>query len=67
MKKLKLYVWENVLRDYTPGIAFALAYDELEARELIYAQKPTVANTGDLDKEPQVFESPKGFALWGGG
>lgn len=32
---LKLYVWENVLTDYTSGIMFALATSVEEARELI--------------------------------
>lgn len=36
---LKLFVWENVLRDYTAGIAFALAHDADEARRLIVAQE----------------------------
>jgi hypothetical protein len=36
---LKLFVWEGVLRDYTPGIAFALAHDADEARRLIVAQE----------------------------
>jgi len=30
-KELKLYVWDNVLTDYTDGVAFALAYDVEEA------------------------------------
>lgn len=34
---LHLYVWKDVFRDYTPGIAFALAHNEDEARMLILA------------------------------
>jgi len=33
--QLKLYVWEDVLCDYSCGVMFALAYDEDEARRLI--------------------------------
>jgi hypothetical protein len=34
--KLRLYVWENVLIDYTDGIMFALAESVEQARELCY-------------------------------
>ena len=37
-KKLKLYVWEGVLTDYTDGIAFALAHDVREAKRLLIEQ-----------------------------
>ena len=39
-KKLKLYVWTNVLKDYTSGIAFALAESPDHARYLICREKP---------------------------
>jgi predicted ATP-dependent serine protease len=32
---LKLYVWEDFASDYTKGLAFAIAYNEIEARDLI--------------------------------
>ena len=32
---LKLYVWEDVMTDYSSGIAFALAHNIRQARELI--------------------------------
>lgn len=35
MSELKLYVWENVLEDYTSGIAFAIAPSKDEALRLI--------------------------------
>jgi len=53
-KKLKLFVWEGIRRDYTAGIDFAMAYDIEEARQKIkeqsedweweaaYLQKPSV-------------------------
>lgn len=64
-KTLKLYVWENVLRDYTDGIAFALAPNEIEARELVIEKLES--NHEDLCKRPRVIEEPEGFYLWGGG
>ena len=62
--KLKLYVWENVLTDYTSGIMFALASSVEEAREMILKGDALVGS--DLKQEPEVFDSPIGFALWGG-
>lgn len=35
MGNLKLYVYKNVLSDYTPGVAFALAESEEQAHNLI--------------------------------
>jgi len=35
MVELKLFVWTKFCPDYTYGLAFAIAKDETEARELI--------------------------------
>ena len=64
-KKLKLFVWENVLRDYTPGMMVALAHDVEEARTLLRAK--VGYNTCDLNAEPQVVEEPAAFYVSGGG
>jgi len=32
---MKMFVWRNVLSDYMPGIAVALAKNENEARKVI--------------------------------
>jgi hypothetical protein len=37
-KKLKLYVWDGVLCDWTCGIAFALAPSAEEAKEMLMKQ-----------------------------
>ena len=68
-KKLKLFVWENVLFDYTSGIMFALAYDVEEARKAIMASFDYESDTAksDLFDEPEIVESVKGFHVWGGG
>lgn len=63
-KKLKLYVWEDVLTDYTSGIMVALAPDVETARKLI-AEKMTY-KTSDLEKEPQVVTEPSAFYVYGG-
>ena len=35
MNKLKLFIWSDFSPDYTPGLAFAIAKDETEARKLV--------------------------------
>lgn len=65
-KKLKLYVWQNVLRDYTAGIMFAYATSPAHARNLLLADCNYLPQ-GDLAKEPEVFDTAVAFSLWGGG
>jgi len=66
---LSLYVWENVLCDYTCGVMFALAHDAEEARQLIRATEigSWGAADADLGKSPEVITEPMGFAVYGGG
>lgn len=66
-KKLRLFVWEGVLNDYSAGIMFALAHDEDEARRLVReasANSPSVVD--DSEKKPDVYDAPRGFYLYGG-
>ena len=63
---LKLFVWEDVLKDYTAGVIFALAENVDEARELVLATHGEYV-ASETGKEPQVFDSPVAFASWGGG
>ena len=89
MSKLKLFVWEGVLSDYTDGIMFALAHTEEEAREMIvkkwddspgnlekyreWRKDPLNSDyhissiEGNLQQTPEVYETPCGFYLFGGG
>ena len=73
MKKknnLKLYVWENVLMDYTSGVMFALARSPDHARKLCLKEYgPFVSDRvrNDLKAEPLVVTRPKGFTVSGGG
>lgn len=64
-RPLKLYVWEDVLRDYTCGVMFALARDSAHARRLI-AEKLGYEHD-DLRIEPRVVTKAEGFAVYGGG
>ena len=64
-RTLKLYVWEDVLCDWTCGIMFALAYDVRQARKLIREKRSGFSSKG-LDLAPQVIKAPKAFAISGG-
>lgn len=68
-KKMKLFVWENVLSDYTDGVVFALAPSVDAARRAVLAKFP--GSTAGLDAalllEPKVVTKTEGFAVWGGG
>lgn len=62
-RPMKLYVWPEFQRDYSSGVAFALARDEAEARRLIREHPDCYEEpTGD----PIVTDQPFGFARSGG-
>ena len=61
---LKLFLWPEHQRDWTSGVAFALAHDETEARALIRAHPD---NYQEPDGSPQVIDEPFGFSRYGGG
>ena len=65
---MKLYVWEDVLTDYTSGMMFALADSADDARVQLIEQCDYLP-TGDLAKEPRVFDTTDrvAFIVWGGG
>jgi hypothetical protein len=69
-KKLKLYVWEEVLCDYTCGIAFALAETKEEALELIDKSREWGKPSDELKNiEPKVYATTEkiAYAISGGG
>ena len=65
-RNMKLYVWEHVLTDYTSGVMFALATSVEGARQTIIEDCEGII-VKDLESEPEVYTSVKGFAVWGGG
>jgi hypothetical protein len=70
MEKLKLFVWRNIRRDYTPGIGFAMARNIEEARQKIKEQSEDwewEAYRGELLNEPEVYSKPYGTWISGGG
>lgn len=65
-KKLKLFVWQGVLRDYTPGMMVALAYDVDHARQLL-RESICYSVEDDLSSEPDIVTEPAAFWVAGGG
>lgn len=65
-KKLKLYVWEDVLTDYSSGMMCALATSPEHARKLLLRECSYIPPE-DLKVEPKVVSRAKGFLVWGGG
>jgi hypothetical protein len=64
--KLKLFVWEGFSPDYTDGLAFAIAGNEQEARELIIKDKGFEPYTwGTLKVHP--LNKPVAYNVSGGG
>ena len=76
MEKYKLYVWENVLKDYTCGIMFALAESKEQAIKLIKEKYSKTQRIEDVDNsmvgyelikiKPLIITEPSGFYIWGG-
>lgn len=67
---LKLYIWKDVLRDYTSGVIFAMAYTLAQARKVVVEDAEDWAKesvVSAMSNEPEVHESPYGFYLYGGG
>jgi len=66
---MKLYVWEDVLYDYTPGMVVVLAPNLKTARSM--AQKGYTYHAGDFNKQPKVYKVdrkvPVMFGVYGGG
>lgn len=76
-KNLKLYVWEDVLSDYTDGIMFALAESKEEAMAIIISKAENEIYPKkrddllrmikeDLENEPKVYADKVGFFVFGG-
>jgi hypothetical protein len=58
---MKLYVWENVLEDWTAGLVVALASSESAAREAISEIDQTAAGVIERIK-PKVYDPDDGVA-----
>lgn len=66
---LKMFAWDDVLRDYSTGLIVVLANDVDEARALvkdIYKYDPDEYVTEILNVEPDVYEEPTVVYCQGG-
>jgi hypothetical protein len=67
----RLYVWTDILCDYTCGVAFALASSVEEARQVILDraeqgwQRDYYADA--IKGDPDVYDTPFGYVVSGGG
>jgi hypothetical protein len=67
----KLYVWENVLEDYTPGMMVALADNVKDAKRILKQIDPNIPEE-DLARTPEIVdlsnpETIGAWVVWGGG
>ena len=62
---MKLFVWHDVLTDYSDGVMFAYANNVEEARKMVLQDCDYVGS--ELNNEPTIYVKPIGFAIWGGG
>lgn len=63
---MKLFVWEDVLTDYTSGMICILAHNLEEAKELLLKKYETYY-ANDFGKPHKVITKPEAFAIYGGG
>jgi len=66
-KKLKLFVWEEVLCDYTCGMICVLAFDLEQAFDLMREKYDEYYLNDLASVKPKVIEEPEAFAVYGGG
>jgi len=66
-KKLKLFVWDDYAPDYSPGLAFAIAEDSEQARDMI--EKDVGYRNDSLSATPDTYDltTPVVYACSGGG
>ena len=64
---LKLYVWEDVLCDYTSGIAFALAENKKMALALLARRLSDVSMEEIRAKKPKIRRTKCAYFTYGGG
>ena len=76
--KLNLYVWDNVLRQYSDGMILVFAKSIEEARNLLMIESWNMTydevsklseNKGqvwnDIQSEPRIIDKPEVFIRWG--
>lgn len=71
-KRLKLFVWQPALTDYSYGAIFVIASDLDAAMKLVRAEGDPTADM-DIGQEPEIFDlssvetKPQAWLIHGGG
>ena len=67
--ELKLFIWEDVLTDWTAGMAFAIAHTFEEALDLINTyEEMSISEMLPRDKcTEHSLSEPIARTIWGGG
>jgi len=63
---LKMYVWDNVLVDYTSGMVCVLAASKTQALSVLKRTDEFVWKECK-NQEPGVYKDPAAVYVWGGG
>jgi hypothetical protein len=64
-KQLKLYVWDDAIIEYSPGVMSALAYSVDEARAIITQNLDDIHHSA-LKHQPKIVNTPECLIVWGG-
>ena len=71
MDSLRLFVWDNALSDYAPGIIVALAPGVAEARQEVPVSLKEEWHESvvrrETENEPRVYDTPVARVVFGGG
>ncbi len=65
-RKLKLFIWEGVLVDYTSGMVAIYAYDLEHALKLARKKFDKYVVDDFAGVEPQIVTKPDAFYVYGG-
>jgi hypothetical protein len=60
LKLLKLFVWDNFCPDYSPGVAFAIAESEQQAKEMIVKHFQSAPKNKGWDAQITIESIPWG-------
>jgi hypothetical protein len=66
-KKLKMFIWEDVLYDYTAGMVAIYAHDLEEALDLARKKFEPYVVEGFAGVKPKIVTKPEAFYVYGGG
>lgn len=66
-KKLKMFIWEDVLTDYTSGMVAIYAYSLEHALKIARKKFEAYVVEGFAGVAPKVITKPDGFYVYGGG